>query len=107
MIMESEIRDKLIAFLRDEIPLSAFEDWLVSKSWNMHLDSAQEAQELVSAIELELAEYSSGHLKYSELRNNLLHLLDNMFISVQRVSPVRLPSFASNAFQLPASVVRL
>ncbi len=111
MIMESEIRDKLIAFLRDEIPLSAFEDWLVSKSWNMHLDSAQEAQELVSAIELELAEYSSGHLKYSELRNNLLDLLDNIFISVQitvqRVSPVRLPSFASNAFQLPASVVRL
>src|SRR5690349_19793722 len=111
MIMESEVREKLIAFLRNEISLRDFEDWLVSESWNMHLDSSREAQELVSAIELALAEYSSGHQTYSEVRNEFISLLDNVVvsvqISVQRVFPVRLSGFTARAFQPPALLVQL
>ena len=109
MILESQVREKLIAFLGDEVSLSAFEDWLVSKSWDMQLDSSSSAQQLVSAIELELAEYSNNHVGYSELRKNLLNLLDNIPVMVRMsAQPIaRVPQFASNAFQVPALALRL
>src|SRR5207253_2856861 len=52
-----------------------FEDWLVQRSWNMHADSTEAAQRLASAIELRLAEHSSGHLDEAALRQELLPLV--------------------------------
>jgi hypothetical protein len=75
MILEKQIREILIRHLRGEISLDEFEDWIVEHSWNMHLDSAKGAQEVVSAIELRLAEYSSGHLDYNDLRHDLQMIL--------------------------------
>lgn len=72
MIAELEIRKELARFLSNEIPLEEFEDWLVSRSWDMHQDSFGAAQKLASAIELRLAEYSSDHLSPKELRNELM-----------------------------------
>ena len=72
MIAELEIRKELSRFLTNEITLDDFEDWLISKSWNMHLDSSGEAQSLASEIELCLSEYSSGHLELEELRAELV-----------------------------------
>lgn len=71
MIAENSIRLKLGRFLRNEIALDQFDDWLAQQSWNMHIDSEESAQKLASAIELRLAEHSSGHLDELALREEL------------------------------------
>ena len=75
MITESQIRERLFAYLIRDITLNDFEDWLVSQSWNMHLDSDDAAQQLVGAIELRLAEYSDDHLNDTALERELAGLL--------------------------------
>jgi hypothetical protein len=82
MIAESQIRERLIRFLRNEVSLGEFEDWLVQNSWNMHKDSEEAAQKLVSAIELRLAEHSSGHLSDCELRDELRPFVTNYSVEV-------------------------
>lgn len=74
MIAELEIRKELVKFLSNPTQNSKeeFEDWLAAQSWNMHLDSIGAAQKLASAIELRLAEYSSGHISFEDLRNELV-----------------------------------
>ena len=76
MIHESEIRSKLVALLlTDSLSPPDFEDWLVEKSWNMHLDSSESAQRLVWAIEVRLAEFSSDDLSDAQLWDELYSLL--------------------------------
>jgi hypothetical protein len=75
MISENEVRERLARYLRGEIALEQFEDWLVQRSWNMHRDSEPAAQKLVAAIELRLAEHSSGHLDEPSLRSELVPLV--------------------------------
>jgi hypothetical protein len=82
MITESQIRQWLARYLSGEIPLEVFEDWLAQQSWNMHKDSDQRAQELASAIELRLAEHSSGHLDHRALREELLPFVTNYTVQV-------------------------
>lgn len=76
MITENQIRESLARYLRREISLDQVEDWLVERSWNMHRDSDEAAQKLAAAIELRLAEHSSGHLSESSLRSELLSLIN-------------------------------
>jgi hypothetical protein len=71
MIAESQIREQIGHYLRGDISLDVFEDWLVQRSWNMHKDSNEAAQKLASAVELRLAEHSSGHLDEAALRDEL------------------------------------
>ena len=71
MIIESQIRFWLARVITREVSLDAFEDWFVAQSWNMHEDSEEDAQRLVGAVELRLAEYSSGHLNEAELLEEL------------------------------------
>ncbi len=71
MIAQSQIREKISRYLRHEISLDQFEDWLVQRSWNMHKDSDEDAQRLASEVELRLAEHSSGHLTVAALRDEL------------------------------------
>lgn len=75
MITESQIRERLFSYLTRRITLNDFEDWLVSQSWNMHLDSDDAAQQLVGAIELRLAEYSDDHLNDASLERELAGLI--------------------------------
>ena len=87
MIRESEVREKLEDLLSDEFCLEDFEDWLVQRSWNMHLDSSSAAQDLVSAIELALSEHSSGHLSDEQLRADLQSLLDRVTAPARVAAP--------------------
>ena len=88
MITESQIREKLIEFLDSKIDLDSFEDWLVTQSWNMHRDSDEAVQRLVSGIELRLAEFSAGHLSERVLRDEFRELLPrNAGISIVRIDP--------------------
>lgn len=75
MITQAQIVRQIEYLLAGKISLDDFEDWLVRSSWNMHLDSTSEAQELVWKIELSLAEHSSGHLDETELRTELKELV--------------------------------
>ena len=71
MIDVAKIREQLFRYLTREITLNDFEDWLILGSWSMHQDSSDEAQRLVGAIELRLAEYSDGHLTDEALDREL------------------------------------
>jgi hypothetical protein len=71
MIVESHIRFWLARLIAGEASVDTFEDWFVAQSWNMHLDSEPSAQKLVAAVELRLAEYSSGHLSEAGLMEEL------------------------------------
>ena len=71
MVAELEIRKRLARFLANELSLDDFEDWLVQGSWNAHREGEGPAQQLAYAIELRLAEHSSGHLSLQELRDEL------------------------------------
>jgi hypothetical protein len=82
MISESQIREKLGRYLRDDVSLDGFEDWFAQSSWNMHKDSGEEAQKLASAIELRLAEHSSGHLSERALRDELRKFANPPVVSV-------------------------
>ena len=75
MITHAEIAEQLNLLLDGAISLNNFEDWLAVRSWNMHADSSDEAQNLVWAIELNLSEFSSGHLDESGLREELAALV--------------------------------
>jgi hypothetical protein len=82
MIAEHQIRQWLARFLHGEVSLDQFEDWFVQRSWNMHRDSDDASQKLASAIELRLAEYSSGHLSDEQLHNELLPFVTNYSATV-------------------------
>ena len=82
MIADYQIREQLARYLHKEISLDQLEDWLVQRSWNMHLDSGESAQHLASAIELRFAEYSSGHLDELALRNELVPFVTKYSVQV-------------------------
>ena len=83
MVAEYQIREWLARYLHGEVSLDQFEDWLVQRSWNMHGDSDEASQKLVAAIELRLAEHSSGHLDDKQLRDELLPFVTTYNATVQ------------------------
>jgi hypothetical protein len=111
MVSDTEVRERLASFLRNELSLDEFEDWLVEHSWNMHRDSAPDVQDLVSSIELSLFEYSNGHRSEAELRSDLMSFLDHIVITLQitveRVVPRRLPRYGANLFQVDVAPLAL
>lgn len=76
MLKEDEIRKWLLDYLNEDVTLEAFENWLASASWNMHLNAPQPAQDLAAAIELRLFEYSAKDLSETELRSRLLDIAE-------------------------------
>ncbi len=77
MISESSVRQRLLAVSRNQLSLEEFEKWLAGNSWNMHSDSSPNAIDLVSSIHLLLSERDDRVLNESQLRNELLSLLNN------------------------------
>ena len=112
MIEESEVRERLLAFLRGDLSLDDFEDWLVISSWDMHLDSEPGAQELVWAIELALSEHSSRHLSYDGLEQEFGNLVNHVMFSVEVHDEFIVPRRAWSAGAIasllqPAEEIRL
>ncbi len=75
MVSEAELRNRIGALLSGDVSLDDFEDWFTVASWNAHKDSPYSAQQLVGAVELRLGEFSSGHLSYDELQQELEALI--------------------------------
>ena len=83
---EIEIREQLARFLAKEISLDTFEDWFAPRSWNFHQASSQVLREMVSEIELLLAEFSSRHLTEDDLRSRLGPFATSYRISFDTIS---------------------
>jgi hypothetical protein len=86
MATATEIREQLTRFLAHEQPLNSFVEWLTRNTWNSHRADA-EVRELAGSIELELAEYSNGHLTAKELRAKLSALARGHRSAVAHTSP--------------------
>jgi hypothetical protein len=66
---ELEIRSQLASYLAGDMTLSAFSDWFVEKTWGE--ETSESFSDLVSEIELVLAEFTSGHRSEEEVKNLL------------------------------------
>jgi len=82
-----ETRQWLGRYLAGEIPLRTFENWLVPMTWQSGEGTDPAVRDLLSEIELALAEYSSGHWTETELREHLRPLLAR-FTTIIRPEPV-------------------
>lgn len=111
MVSQANIRRQLISYIRNSISLADFEDWLVSHTSNMHLDSDQDTIDLVDDIELALSEYSESYLTIDELRDRLLESATNIVANVNMGAPVVITSnyrgATSRAFFHPVSLQAL
>jgi hypothetical protein len=94
MLQTSEIRGQIIQELTGRLSLEDFEDWLAQRSWNMHLDSPREAQELAADIQLRLAEFSLGHLPETELREDFKKFVSNFVV---HAGDILMPTSTSNS----------
>lgn len=69
--LETTIRSHLDAYLSDALSLEGFTAWLVGATWNIDNTGDEAATELAFAIELALAEHTSGLTTLVELRQAL------------------------------------
>jgi hypothetical protein len=81
MVSEKEVRDRLADALAEGL-LEEFEEWFVQQTWNVHQFHDSELQRLVYAIELRLAEFSSGHLDDAGLRRELSGILSSATLNI-------------------------
>lgn len=72
--LEGTIRHQLRSYLTDGISLDEFTAWLIGATWNMENADDAATSQLAYAIELSLAEYTSGLLTLDELRAELRDL---------------------------------
>ncbi|MCC7237297.1 MAG: hypothetical protein IT163_18460 [Bryobacterales bacterium] len=86
MISEKEIRNNLAEALVSG-QMDEFEDWFVAESWNVHRSQNVSLQKLVYALELRLAEYSSGHLDEAALREELRGFLGVGSLNIEAPPP--------------------
>lgn len=75
MLSLDQVREQLQSFLGGALSLDELEDWLAAASWNMHQHAPADVQKLVGAVELRLAEHSSGHLDEDALHEEFQVLL--------------------------------
>ncbi len=108
MVGESQIHVKLIAALTGRLSIPDFGQWVLAQSWNMHRDSTQGAQDLMSAVQLALFEYTDGVTSADELRDELRKLARTVSISVDLRPPGAGPKVSGRAnellVRLPAAV---
>jgi hypothetical protein len=72
--LDLQIRGQVRSYLDNQIDLDEFEEWLVANTWNIHQLNNPRAEDLTGAIEVLLAEYSSGDRTEDELREELDNL---------------------------------
>ena len=83
MISADEIRVCLADYVLGKIPLEDFENWFVSRSWNVHQIGDQSLQALVFEIKSRLSEYSGGHIIESVLLEKLAPLAKQYSVEIR------------------------
>jgi hypothetical protein len=69
--LENRVRHEILRYVQHEITLASFEEWLVGATWSQLDPTDASLVHLVGAVELTLAEYSSGHWTEDEVRAHL------------------------------------
>jgi hypothetical protein len=73
-LSREDVREQLRATVDQRITVAQFEEWLVVRSWNLHLsDTPDEVQQLVHAIDRDLAALTDEP-RLSALRRHLYRL---------------------------------
>jgi hypothetical protein len=85
--LAEETRQWLGRYLAGEIPLRTFEDWLVPMTWQLGAGMDPAVTDLISEIELALAEHSNGQWTEAELREHFRALLERA-ARITRTAPV-------------------
>jgi hypothetical protein len=80
MLEASQIKAQLAAVADGRLPVWELYDWLDERSIDMHLDSSQEAIDLVGAIDHVFAEYERGVFSKSRLVEKLKALLPRFVV---------------------------
>lgn len=75
------MRSRLASYLEGKNSLGEFQEWFIPAAWNIESDN--DAELIAGEIELRLAEYTSGHLSDSELRAELLALVEGRLRALQ------------------------
>jgi len=75
--LDINIRERLAAYLANEISLREFEDWFFPETWDVDQLGNLTITNLVYGIKLCLAEFSNGDWTEGELRNLLRPFIEN------------------------------
>ena len=99
MIFQSdlEIQKQIGRYLNSEISFDDFEDWFVAHSWNYHEAKNLIVLELVSEIELILAEFSSGHWTEDDLKERLRPFITTFTIDYTSGSAVLIRTLSGSS----------
>jgi hypothetical protein len=99
--LEFEIRDRLSAFLADEISLHDFEDWFFPKTWDVDKLDEPDLLDLVYQIKLDWAEFTDGHWSLEQLRSMLHSLVERYTVSFSSTEPKLVYGTTSKILQFP------
>src|SRR5215831_16530183 len=91
MISEYDLREKMAAVLANKLSIVAFARWIMSNSWDMHVDSSASAVSLASEIHALLAERDDFSLSDSDFLHELNNLYNNAVIHVEIMEDARQP----------------
>jgi hypothetical protein len=69
-VPEHHIREALAGYVSGEVPLAEFQEWFVPRAWEA-LAEGGSVSDLVSEVELLLAEFTGGHRSEHDLREAL------------------------------------
>lgn len=94
MIHEHDVRARLAALLRHAISIESFRRWIVDESWNMHSDSSACAIDLVSDVQMLIAEHDDRAISDDALLRALVSLLNNIDVEVVRPVAVMVPKIS-------------
>lgn len=75
MVRESEVREKLVDALQDELSLEEFAEWLLSVRREMHRNSDPDARALAASISVLLYQHFEGYLRQPRLLEELRALV--------------------------------
>jgi hypothetical protein len=81
-MLDTEIREHLAKFLSSQLTLHEFEEWFVPATWDVYHSGNLDTIRLASEIELNLAEFASGHLSEDELRDALRPLVISYKVTI-------------------------
>ena len=91
MIDELELRQEIAKAVNGLVSFAGLYSWLMSRSWNMHKDSAASAIDLANNVEDLFFDRADGFLAENDLRLALMSLLNNVVINVNDIPSTTRP----------------
>ena len=81
--LEDATRERLSAFVAQELTIDEFKSWLVAATWDRQEDTASSDMRFANEIKLALAEHSGGFRSDAELQEILADLLTRSLVETR------------------------